>query len=139
MRGRRLIEQKPIQADLRNRVTKILETHRLLYIAVCAQSIPSQPILFLFRGGQHHHGKKAGPRISPYPLQDLESVSFREFEVEQHERRQIVRISVGMTAGTEEPVECVDTVGRDDDVVSKSMPLESSERQFDVILIVLYQ
>src|SRR5437867_7078876 len=60
----RLIGDQPVQPYLLDCISKLVEIHGLLDVAVCAQAITIHEIPLFFRGSHDDHGDSLGPRIA---------------------------------------------------------------------------
>src|SRR5437764_845110 len=70
----RLIGDQPVQPYLLDCISKLVEIHGLLDVAVCAQAITIHEIPLFFRGSHDDHGDSLGPRIAVDLPEDFDSI-----------------------------------------------------------------
>src|SRR6266566_3706567 len=70
----RLIGDQPVQPYLLDCISKLVEIHGLLDVAVCAQAITIHEIPLFFRGSHYDHGDSLGPRIAFDLPEDFDSI-----------------------------------------------------------------
>ena len=71
-------------------------------------------------------------------FQDLEAVKFRQLEIEQNDHRMKGR-TIGVESGSEQQLDCLDSVTSYHDLVADVVFLERPEGQIHVVRIVFYQ
>src|SRR6266571_6948462 len=80
----RLIGDQPVQPYLLDCISKLVEIHGLLDVAVCAQAITIYEIPLFLRRSHDDHGDSLGPRIAFDLPEDFDSIHLGQLQVEQH-------------------------------------------------------
>jgi maltooligosyltrehalose trehalohydrolase len=135
-RGRRLVADRPVQAELAHRGLEAVEVHRLPHVAVDVQRVAPMPVLLFVGGGQDHDRQLPRPRFGAEALQHLQSVHARQLQVEEHDHR-AQRAGGGVGPGAEEQGERLHAVARDDEGVRDLRVAERELRELEVVGIVL--
>src|SRR5687768_701850 len=133
------VQQQPIQTQLAHGLDELRKIDRLADVAVSAKRITVNKILFLFRRGQYHHGKKFCAFVRAYSLEHFEAVDFRKLEVEQGHARQLGDVAARERSCAEEKIQSFHAVAGDDHVILDVVFLQRPQRQFLVVGIVFHK
>src|SRR5947209_19310429 len=105
----------------------MLEVHGLADVAVRAEVVAPDHVLFFARRGEDDDRQPPGALVLAYPLQDLEAIHFGELQVQQDDLRRRRRVPAGARARAEEDVERLAAVARDDDLLGDVALPEGAE------------
>src|SRR5262249_4959074 len=81
--GRRFVELESVAAHVVQQLVEAVEVDGLADVAVDAQTVGFDDVLFLVREGQHHNRQELRARVCAQLPQYLEAIDLRQFEVQQ--------------------------------------------------------
>src|SRR2546425_7931450 len=84
---RRLVQQRPVESQLPDGFSELGEVNGLDDVAINAQTITFNDVPLLFGRGEHNHRHIPGLRIALNLPQHLQSVHFRELQIQQDHPR----------------------------------------------------
>src|ERR1700722_20407992 len=82
-----LVHYQPVQAQLADHLLKLGEVYGLLNVAVYAQLVAGHHIPLLVGGGQQNDGNGPGGGILFQLLEHLQTVDFRQLEIQKNQAR----------------------------------------------------
>src|ERR1700704_3252188 len=127
LRGRNLIEHEPVQSQLSGRFQKLTKFNRFANVAVGAQVIALDHVLFFARGSEDNDWQPLGALIGSYPAQDFKAINFRQFQVQQNQLRHGGRISSTMAIAAEKIIERLNSIVRYDNIINDVALLERAQ------------
>src|SRR5476649_2165737 len=133
---RHFVDDCPEHADLLHGVDEILKLQRLDHVGVDAELVAVDEILLLPRRGHHYDRDRLERRIALDLTQDLQSVHLRQFQVEEHHGRLIVRPCRELTPPIQ-IVQCFCSVPNVHDFIGELVGAEGVQDQLRVALTVL--
>src|SRR5437867_4524327 len=80
----RLIGDQPVQPYLLDCISKLVEIHGLLDVAVCAQAITIHEIPLFFRGSHYDYGDSLGLRVAFDLPEEFDFIHLGQLQVELH-------------------------------------------------------
>jgi hypothetical protein len=98
---RRLVDHYPIQSDGLDRLAKLVEIDGLLDVAVHTQVVAVHQIPFLFRRSHDDHWNRPGPGIALYLPQDVHTIHFRQFQIQQNQLGRMLEGSLAIRSTAE--------------------------------------
>src|SRR6266566_1731056 len=136
---RRLVQQQPVEPDLRHGSRERLEVHRLDDVAVGAKPIGCRDVGLFARRGEDDDRDGAGALVRLQPSQYFESVDLGELQVEQHDLRHDPDVAQRVTAVAEKEIQSLGAVPGDKYLIREVARLEGAQRQLGIGGVVLHQ
>src|SRR6266550_2734797 len=111
--ARWLVQEEPVEPDLRHGTRERLEVHRLDDVAVGAKPIGCRDVGLFARRGEDDDRDGAGALVRLQPSQYFESVDLGELQVEQHDLRHDPDVAQRVTAVAEKEIQSLGAVPGD--------------------------
>src|SRR5690606_24089847 len=125
------VDDRPELAQGLDRTEELVDVHRLDHVGIHAQVPAAGQVAFLARGRQDHHRQAAELLVGADVLQHFQPVHARHLDVQQQDRRLLVR-TVGEAAAALQALQRLDPVLHVDDGVGEVGLAQGVDRHFGV-------
>ena len=128
-----MVEEEPVEAELADGFEEFGEVDGFADVAVAAEGVAGEEVLFLAGGGEDDDGEELGAVVLADAAEDFEAVDFGEFEVEEDDGG---ADGAALAIGPEEEVEGFGAVAGDGDGVGDVVFPEGEKGKFFVVGVV---